>query len=228
MRVTDHLLFYPWESLSENNCNSYIVNGSRKVLIDPGHLHLLSRLEDAMVHDGIAAEDIDLVVVTHPHPDHGEGAARWTRSTTMVSMHRDAKAFCEEFSHLWQEMTGKTPPVVSVDFFLREGRFRVGPHHFQVIETPGHAPGSICLLFEEEKILFSGDVIFARSFGRFDLPGGNPLQLLQSIEHLMTLDVEVLAPGHGPLVRGKGAVRENFYMVLTLFREMLATENVRV
>ena len=68
----------------------------------------------------------------------------------------------------------------------------------QVLHTPGHTPGSICLYFPEEKVLFSGDTLFHYGYGRTDLPGGNYGQLIDSLEHLFMLpdDVKVY-PGHG-------------------------------
>ncbi|MGC8719416.1 MAG: MBL fold metallo-hydrolase [Thermodesulforhabdaceae bacterium] len=225
MRITEHLYYYPWESITENNCNSYVVGGKRKVLIDPGHLHLIDHLVKAMAADGISPGDIDLIIITHPHPDHFEAIAKWAGTSTMVAMHRDGKVFLEEFARLWEETTGKSLPHFPVDFFLKAGTLQVGEHSFRIIETPGHAPGSICVYLENEKVLFSGDVIFARSFGRFDLPGGDPLQLIRSIERLIELDVEILAPGHGPVIKGRGAVKENFYLVLALFQQMFAQED---
>lgn len=228
MRITEHLFYYPWESITENNCNSYVVWGSKKVLIDPGHLHLLDHLERGMLSDGLSLNDIDLIIVTHPHPDHFEAISRWSGTPAMVAMHRDSKIFLEEFARLWQETTGKVLPSFNVDFFVKAGTLKVGEHTFRIIETPGHAPGSICIYLEGDKVLFSGDVIFARSFGRFDLPGGDPLQLIKSIEQLLELDVEILAPGHGPLIKGRGSVKENFYLVLALFQQMFAQENTRI
>ena len=79
-----------------------------------------------------------------------------------------------------------------------------------VIETPGHSPGSLCFYWPWEKALFCGDVLFKDGIGRTDLPGGSGALLKKSIETLSTLDVEVLLPGHGDIIRGKEAVREKF------------------
>ena len=69
---------------------------------------------------------------------------------------------------------------------------------FQILETPGHTPGSICLYWPEEKTLLSGDTLFCMGYGRTDLPGGNMGQLIQSLEQLFALpgDVQVFT-GHG-------------------------------
>ena len=83
--------------------------------------------------------------------------------------------------------------------------------------TPGHSPGSISLYLEEDKILVTGDVVFAGSIGRTDFPGGSPALLRKSIDELSRLDVECLVPGHstemGSIIIGKDKVRRNFYKI---------------
>ena len=70
---------------------------------------------------------------------------------------------------------------------------------FEVLSTPGHTPGSICLLNREEKILFSGDTLFKASIGRTDLQNGNFTQIISSLQKLKKLDEDILVlPGHGP------------------------------
>lgn len=70
---------------------------------------------------------------------------------------------------------------------------------FEVLSTPGHTPGSICLLNREEKILFSGDTLFKASIGRTDLQNGNFTQIISSLKKLKELDEDILVlPGHGP------------------------------
>lgn len=70
---------------------------------------------------------------------------------------------------------------------------------FEVLSTPGHTPGSICLLNREEKILFSGDTLFKASIGRTDLQNGNFTQIISSLQKLKNLDDDILVlPGHGP------------------------------
>jgi glyoxylase-like metal-dependent hydrolase (beta-lactamase superfamily II) len=79
------------------------------------------------------------------------------------------------------------------DFRSQNSDFR-----FQIIHTPGHTQGSVCLYFPEERKLFSGDTLFRCGYGRTDLPGGNYGQLISSLEQLMTLPPETeVFPGHG-------------------------------
>jgi glyoxylase-like metal-dependent hydrolase (beta-lactamase superfamily II) len=68
----------------------------------------------------------------------------------------------------------------------------------QILHTPGHTPGSICLYWPTEKTLLSGDTLFCRGYGRTDLPGGDPRQMLDSLRKLTRLPEDVLVyPGHG-------------------------------
>ncbi|MCL0056482.1 MBL fold metallo-hydrolase, partial [Dehalococcoidia bacterium] len=104
------------------------------------------------------------------------------------------------------------------DFYLQEGELNLGRGdeklNLQIIHTPGHSPGSICIYSPENKVLITGDVVFNGSVGRTDLPGGDSRTLKQSIEKLSELDVEYLLPGHstnyGDIIRGKNNVVQNF------------------
>ena len=70
--------------------------------------------------------------------------------------------------------------------------------NFELLETPGHTPGSICLYWPEEKTLLAGDTLFRMGYGRTDLPGGDMRQLIASLERLFTLPFDVrVYPGHG-------------------------------
>jgi glyoxylase-like metal-dependent hydrolase (beta-lactamase superfamily II) len=220
MKLHDGLYAYPWQSMRENNCNSYLLDGPVRTLIDPGHLHLLANLEARMAEDGFSLEEIDLAIATHPHPDHCEGLLAFAARRAHTAMHEEGERFLREFSQTWQEMSGQRASAVEVDFFLRKGSLKLGDETLQVIESPGHAPGSICFYWVEQKALFAGDVVFSGAFGRTDLPGGDPLLLARSIQALMDLDVDWLLPGHGPVISGRGAVKENFYVISGLFQQL--------
>jgi glyoxylase-like metal-dependent hydrolase (beta-lactamase superfamily II) len=79
------------------------------------------------------------------------------------------------------------------------GVIRFGSLRLEVLHTPGHTEGSVCLIAPDDGILFSGDTLFAGGWGRVDLPGGSPEQMAASIARLGRLDpgTQVL-PGHGP------------------------------
>src|SRR6476646_1209200 len=78
------------------------------------------------------------------------------------------------------------------------GRIRFGELRLRVLHTPGHTEGSVCLLAEDEGILYSGDTLFAGGWGRVDLPGGDPAAMVESLARLTELEDGVAVfPGHG-------------------------------
>jgi glyoxylase-like metal-dependent hydrolase (beta-lactamase superfamily II) len=90
------------------------------------------------------------------------------------------------------------PPSVPAVELAEGGEIRFGSVVLKVLHTPGHTEGSVCLLDDDHGRLYSGDTLFAGSFGRVDLPGGSPEQMLESLDRLRRLDdpLQVL-PGHG-------------------------------
>ena len=89
------------------------------------------------------------------------------------------------------------PSVPAVDL-AEGGRIRFGSIDLEVLHTPGHTEGSVCLFAREAGLLLSGDTLFARGWGRVDLPGGSPAQMVQSIGRLRRLEPGLrVLPGHG-------------------------------
>jgi glyoxylase-like metal-dependent hydrolase (beta-lactamase superfamily II) len=100
---------------------------------------------------------------------------------------------------------------------LREGDLKIGDLDFEVIHTPGHSPGSVCIYWPERKTLFTGDVVFNQGIGRTDLPGGNGQKLKESIMKISRLEVDYVLTGHGDIVEGKEAVKNNFKAIEDLW-----------
>ena len=205
MKIVDKLHAFLWRDITTNNCNAYLIDGSKTVLIDPGHKRLFSHVRKGLDGLGYSMEDIDLVIATHGHPDHLE-AVQAIEVPTMFAMG-------EEEYRFFEKTVGHYFTLPEPNFFLAEGDLIVGDIRLQVIATPGHSPGSVSLYWEEKKALFTGDVIFSRGIGRTDLPGGNGSLLRASIERLSRLDVNYLLPGHGTIITGKKEVAANFRAV---------------
>jgi len=232
MRLTDHFYCYVWQGRG-NNCNAVllpaVLRGERQhVLVDPGHIRnelgepCFDSLTESMENDQFKMEDIGLVIGTHCHPDHIEAAeAVVQRSGALFSLSGEEDEFYRTTGRMFFQALGGRAPGVDPSFHLREGDLSLGPKEnkvtMKVFLTPGHSPGSISLYLEEEKILATGDVVFAGSVGRTDFPGGSPSLLRKSIDRLSQLDVEYLVPGHstetGGIIAGKDKVRRNFYNV---------------
>jgi hydroxyacylglutathione hydrolase len=217
MKLDPDLYAYPWKSMQENNCNSYLIGGDMPVLIDPGHQHLVQNLITQMEKDENRFEDIRLIIATHVHPDHFEAAQTFARAGVLMALHPAEEKFMEEVGSDFYQAFGMEMPKIKVDFFLREGELKLGTKTLQVLHTPGHSPGSISLYWPEKKALFTGDAVFYMGVGRTDFPGGDGNLLRESIERLARLDAEWLLSGHGDVIKGKRNIQENFSYVRANF-----------
>ncbi len=141
-----------------------------------------------------------IIVNTHCHPDHTCANMDLKREFDVPLAIGDGDRICLEKSYvLAQELMLSCQPSPRPDILLKGGEeIKIGAFVFEVIETPGHTPGSICLFNREKSILFSGDTLFHESIGRWDLEGGDYKSLLQSVEKLLLLPSNTIVyPGHG-------------------------------
>jgi glyoxylase-like metal-dependent hydrolase (beta-lactamase superfamily II) len=208
MKLLDDLQAFLWLDPSANNCNTYLIPGERNILIDPGHYAFLSHVSVGLERLSLSLADIHFLLITHGHPDHIEGVIAFSSQDTLIALHRTEMAFIRKVAPHYGSALGL--PVFEPQILLQEGDLAVGGRKFQVIHTPGHSPGSICLYWPERKALFTGDVVFSHGLGRTDLPGGSGPTLKESIRRISALEVEYLLPGHGDVVIGADRVRENF------------------
>jgi hydroxyacylglutathione hydrolase len=181
------------------HCNCTIVGdeASREAMvIDPGDNipEILTRL----AKHGLMLKQI---VVTHAHIDHVGGAVKLKKATGAPILLNEGDLPLLRMMDMQAGWLGVKPPeVADPDVSADEGMVvGIANHAAQVLHTPGHTQGSICLYFPPEELLIAGDTLFAGSIGRTDLPGGNPRQILQSIhDRLLTLpETTRVIPGHG-------------------------------
>ena len=140
---------------------------------------------------------LKLIVSSHGHWDHiGDNAAVQAHTGAPIAAHSlDAQRLTDP-QPLWAPFP--IPPSVPAVELAEGGEIRFGAIRLEVLHTPGHTEGSVCLLARDAGLLLSGDTLFARSFGRVDLPGGDAAAMAESLARLATLD-DALAvlPGHG-------------------------------
>ena len=208
MKIAEDLYEFLWLNPTANNCNAYFINGKKRILIDPGHDQLFGHVKDHLSRLSLSPEDIDIVLVTHGHPDHIEGVKTFVNTSTLIAISRMEMSFIKAVAPHYGEVLGV--PNFEPDILLQEGDLKIGDLTFQVIHTPGHSPGSICVYWPEKKVLFTGDVVFNQGVGRTDVPGGNGEELKESIRRISRLEVDHLLPGHGDVISGRDLVKANF------------------
>ena len=199
-RKTSRIHCLPFNPFQENTYVVAAPNGEC-VIIDPGCYEAREEqaLERLIEREGLKPVRL---LNTHAHLDHSLGNAfvteRWNLKPELHRADHDLLRAAPVYSEAWGIRLTPSPEPGA---FLEEGDWiRFGGVEFRVLFTPGHCPGHVVFYNEAEGYVIGGDVLFQRSIGRTDLPGGDHAQLLSSIrEKLFTLpDATVVWPGHGP------------------------------
>ena len=169
--------------LYQTNC--YIVHNegsNRCIVIDPGY-----EANTILNRTALLGLEIEAILLTHGHFDH-VGAVRQIAADT------DCQVYLHE-QELSLPAAMTDGPLYYSDLYSTEGTLTIAGLDIKVLHTPGHTPGSVCLLIGS--VLFSGDTLFAGSMGRCDFPGSNIFDMRKSLRKLRDLpgDYQVL-PGH--------------------------------
>lgn len=162
--------------------NCYIVgsqNSTDAIVIDPGAEP--EKIESCLKRFSLKAK---CIVNTHAHPDHIDADVALGAP---VYIHRLDVDLLKTYVSLKQ-----------VNLLENGQKLSVGKISLEIIHTPGHTPGGVCLC--ADKFCFTGDTLFAQGVGRTDLPGGSEQDLIQSIQKKLFVlpDRLVIYPGHGP------------------------------
>ncbi len=180
-------------------CNCTILGDEvtrEAVVIDPGDniAEILTRLARHHL-------TVKQIVVTHAHIDHVGGAVQLRRATGAPIVMNEHDLRLLAMMDMQAQWLGVPAPEVAAPDILAVDGLRVGLEGLsaEVLHTPGHTPGSICLHFAGQNLLLAGDTLFAGSIGRTDLPGGDGPQILRSLrDRLLVLpETTLVIPGHG-------------------------------
>jgi hydroxyacylglutathione hydrolase len=182
-------------------CNCSIVGDEishEAMVIDPGDdiADILAILEKQKLK-------VKQIVITHAHIDHVGGAMKLRAATGAPILLNQKDYTLLKMLDLQADWIGmQSPGKVEIDHSLGENdTVQAGSLLANVMHTPGHTEGSICLYFPAEKKLIAGDTLFAGSIGRTDLPGGSFDKIMRSLHDkvLALPDETAVVPGHGPL-----------------------------
>ncbi len=166
----------------------------KAAIIDPGG-------DEEKILDACRKENLDVeyIIATHGHPDHvcGNGPIQEATGAKIIMHKDDAEFFARPEIKDYFSMLGlaESPPA---DIIVEDGdTITIGEEKLQVLHTPGHTPGGICLYNAPD--CFTGDTLFVGGVGRTDFQGGSMQELSRSIqEKLLTLPADtVVWPGHG-------------------------------
>ena len=198
--------------------NTYVLYNENKecIVIDPG---CYSDEEKEVLKSFIDKNELQpkMLINTHCHLDHVFGnkyIAEAYRLTLQIHKNEEAVLQMAPASGLMFNLPFDNYKGELI--FLKEGDVvSLGEDSLQVIEAPGHSPGSICFYCEKQKFIIGGDVLFYQSIGRTDLPGGSHEGLIKNIkEKLFVLPQDVkVYPGHGPATTIGDEIKYNPYLM---------------
>jgi len=177
--------------------NVYILSSDTTdecIVVDPG-----AEADRIAFEVNNIGKKIRYILNTHGHGDHTAAVAKLVDITKAeFALHEADLGILNNGSEWLEQVIPNYLPAPDPNFYLIQDQLiRLGKLTIKIIHTPGHTPGGVCFLVED--VIFSGDTLFNESIGRYDLPGGDGVQLLESIRtKLMVLPENMtVLPGHG-------------------------------
>ena len=182
--------------------HNYLIRASyRNVLIDSGLDHNFLCLQEQLLSLGLKIRDIDVVINTHEHLDH-IGSNRYFQESSLIAAHRFAatKITLEDHYVTFYRSGDRNEVPLRIHLWLENrSLFDLGSHTLEVIHTPGHTSGSICIYEFKTKVLFSGDTVFAGGTLSYIAESGSVGDYINSITRLEARKISKIFPGHGDI-----------------------------
>lgn len=184
--------------LGQLQANCYLLIGDTEcILIDPAD-------EGSFIFEEIQRRNLQLVgmIATHGHFDHVMAAGEIQMSFPSIALHihKEDIFLINRLGDTAKHFLGFDPQVIGPQNILdlKAGIMSMGNFNFKVIETPGHTPGSCCLYFKKDGVIFTGDTLFKHSIGRYDFSYSSKQNLQTSIETILKLPSSTIVySGHG-------------------------------
>ena len=181
---------------------NYLIRASyRNVLIDSGLDQNFFYLQEQLLGLGLKIRDIDVVINTHEHLDH-IGSNRYFQESSLIAAHRFAatKITLEDHYVTLYRSGDRNEVPLRVHLWLENrSLFDLGSHTLEVIHTPGHTSGSVCIYEFKTKVLFSGDTVFAGGTLSYIAESGSVGDYVNSIMRLEARKISKIFPGHGDI-----------------------------
>lgn len=171
----------------------YFISGEKGALIDSAYGE--EEIADTYMEyvNNISKTGIDYIIITHAHPDHISGLTLLKRKTgAQTILHSD-------------EVTD-----VPIDRRVEDGEvISLGGIDLEIVHTPGHNPGHICLYIRKSKIMFAGDHVLSKTTTALQPPWGDMTQYIESLRKLLKYDIDLMLPAHGPpITEARGRIEE--------------------
>ncbi|MGB5158948.1 MBL fold metallo-hydrolase [Desulfobacterium sp. N47] len=224
-----------WFKGEDTSSHSYLIRGDYKnVLIDSGVDRNFFILQECLLELKLKVSDIDIVINTHEHFDH-LGANRYFQDYALIAAHRFAatKITVEDRYVTMYKSGDLNEPPLRVHLWL-ENRFRfdLGNYSLEVLHTPGHTSGSICIYECTQKLLFTGDTLFTGGSLSYIGESGSVGDYINSTSLLESRKINELYPGHGgismspeedmkkAIMNAKALLKNDEKVEVTSFREV--------
>lgn len=187
---------YPY-SVGELQANCYLIQEDKNaLLIDPGDAA-------SFLLEEVQRQNLTLVgiLATHGHFDHVMAVGELQLGVPApFYIHKKDQFLIDRLESTAEHFLGHKPIIIPPQktTFLPSSELQISNFEFKILHTPGHTPGSVCFYFPEEKVVFTGDTLFAGAIGRTDLSYSNKADMKVSLRKLAALPEEVTVhPGHG-------------------------------
>ena len=220
--------------------HSYIIKGDYgNLLIDSGVDTNFPVLQESLLKIGLKIRDIDIVVNTHEHFDH-IGANRYFQDHALIAAHRFTATkitLDDRYVTLYKSADLNEIPLKVHLWLESKSRFDLGNYSLNIIHTPGHTSGSICIYEPVRKILFTGDTVFAGGTLSYIAESGSVGDYINSILSLSTRRILEIYPGHGEISKNpkedmekaiqnaKAFLKNEDEVEITRFRESGSLDN---